>query len=64
MGTVRKQTLPFIVRTAKLLDKLQIDPDNFNALRFVDRDFSPSKAMQGMDIKDQKGTRVGKILGS
>lgn len=64
VGTVRKQTLPFIVRTAKLLDKLQIDPDNFNALRFVDRDFSPSKAMQGMDIKDQKGTRVGKILGS
>lgn len=64
MGTVRKQTLPFVVRTPKLLDKLQIDPDNFNALRFVDRDFSPSKAMQGMDIKDQKGTKVGKILGS
>jgi folate-binding protein YgfZ len=52
IGTVRKQTLPFVLRTPKLQDKLQIDPDNFNALRFIDRDYIPSKPMQGMDIKD------------
>jgi hypothetical protein len=52
VGTVRKQTLPFVVRTPKLQDKLQIDPDNFNALRFIDRDYKPSKAMQGMEIRD------------
>ena len=52
MGTVRKQTLPFALKTKQMQDKLQIDPDNFNALKFVDREFKPAKSMNGMEIKD------------
>ena len=61
MGTVRKQTLPFIVRNNKD-EKLELDLHNFNAMTLVNREFS--HPMKDMDLKDHKGVKVGKILAS
>jgi hypothetical protein len=62
VGTVRKQTLPFIVRDKKDGEKLELDLHNFNAMTLVNRDFS--HVMKDMDLKDHKGVKVGKILAS
>lgn len=43
-------------------DGAKIDPECFDAFRFVDRSFE--RAMRDKDIKDGKGVKVGKILGS
>ena len=40
----------------------EIDVHNFNALQMVDRGFNHS--MKDLEVKDQKGMKVGKILGS
>jgi hypothetical protein len=52
VGQLRKQSLPFLLKTDLHKDKLELDPDNFNALTLVDRKFQPSKSLQGVDIKD------------
>jgi hypothetical protein len=39
-----------------------IDPDNFNTFRYVDRKFEHKLTEQ--EIKDSKGTKLGKVLGS
>ena len=63
VGPIRKQTLPFMVVTKTTEDnKLEIDLNNFNALAMVDRGFSHK--MQDLEIKDHKGMKVGKIIGS
>ena len=62
VGTVRKQTLPFIVRDKKDGEKLELDLHNFNAMTLVNREFS--HPMKDMDLKDHKGVKVGKILAS
>lgn len=39
-----------------------MDQDAFNPVRTIDRTFSTN--LHGMDIKDSKGMKAGKILGS
>lgn len=41
---------------------MKIDAVNFDATRFVDRSFE--EGMTGLEVKDQKGIKIGKILGS
>lgn len=41
---------------------LDINPEYFSPMRYVDRKFKES--MAGQDIRDSKGHKVGKILGS
>lgn len=64
VGTVRKQTLPFIVQThdEKKGEKLELDLNNFNAMTLVNREFS--HALKDLELKDHKGLKVGKILAS
>ena len=62
VGTIRKQALPFFVKTESIEKKFKIDQDNFNAIKFVDREFE--KSVVGHEIKDSKGVKVGKVLGS
>ena len=51
------------MKTSKNEDeKLEIDVNNFNALQLVDREFSHS--LKDLEVKDQKGMKVGKILAS
>ena len=40
----------------------KINPEYFNAFRFVDKNFKQS--LRDVDVKDSKGMKVGKILGS
>lgn len=41
---------------------LKINPENFNALRMVDRSYKDN--LQGLEIVDKRKRKVGVILGS
>lgn len=60
VGTVRKQALPFMLKTPRSL--LQINPENFNALRMVDRTYQDK--LEGLEIVDKKKRKIGVVLGS
>jgi hypothetical protein len=47
----------------KTSEGLEVDLNNFNALRLVDRGFQGA-SLRGMEVKDHKGIKVGKILAS
>jgi hypothetical protein len=48
------------VKTRK--NKIELDLNNFNAMQMVDRGYKGK--LRDMEIKDGKGNRVGKVLGS
>ena len=41
---------------------LDVNPENFNAMRYVDRNFTSS--LSGLEITDQKKRKLGTVLGS
>jgi len=51
--------LPFLVSTT---NSLEINPENFDVMSMIDRSFEVE--LVGQEIKDQKGGKIGKILGS
>ena len=60
VGTLRKQTLPFLIKSEKF--PLCVHNDGFSAMRSVDRTFSQS--FKGLEILDKKKRKIGTVLGS
>ncbi|CDW76044.1 aminomethyl transferase [Stylonychia lemnae] len=59
MGTLRKQALPFMLQTN---DRFVVNQNMFAPLRNKDDQFTED--LTGLEIKDEKGGKIGKILAS